>query len=245
MTPLMTVGTSRVVSHPPQPSLAHGCASLAPNPPLRRAFAETSPFVRRSLVTPRRATPLHWTRDPRPTEVTDAAPRPQRRRPARLRRHHRRAAAEPELRLQGLFCNAEDQLDRVLALMGRGLDPQRATAAENRDAVVCTYVDRLRFVLRDPVRLGEDRRFVPTVKYEATPDRRRRRRRAAAGVAAGAALLRDAAADRRDPGRAAPLRLSRTSAGSPTPAGAAGPRPPRSRRSGRSARRRCCRSGRC
>ena len=78
------------------------------------------------------------------------------------------AAAEPELRLQGLFCNAEDQLDRVLGLMGRGLDPQRATAAENRDAVVCTYVDRLRFVLRDPVRLGEDRRFVPTVKYEAT-----------------------------------------------------------------------------
>jgi hypothetical protein len=78
------------------------------------------------------------------------------------------AAAEPELRLQGLFCNAEDQLDRVLGLMGRGLDPQRATAAENRDAVVCTYVDRLRFVLRDPVRLAEDHHFVPTVKYEAT-----------------------------------------------------------------------------
>jgi hypothetical protein len=36
-----------------------------------------------------------------------------------------------ELQLHGMFRNAEDQLDRALALMGRGVDPQ--LAAELRE----------------------------------------------------------------------------------------------------------------
>jgi hypothetical protein len=63
-------------------------------------------------------------------------------------------AAEPELRLQGLFCNAEDQLDRAIVRMGRGLDPHLAAELENRDAVACTWVDRLHYLVRHPVRVG-------------------------------------------------------------------------------------------
>ena len=64
------------------------------------------------------------------------------------------SAAAQELRLQGLFCNAEDQLDRALARMGRGLDPHLAAEIENRDSVACTYVDRLHYLVRHPVRVG-------------------------------------------------------------------------------------------
>jgi len=78
------------------------------------------------------------------------------------------APASQELRLQGLFCNAEDQLDRALARIGHGLDPHLAAELENRDGVVCTYVDRLHYLVRHPVRVGENRSFVPTVTYEAT-----------------------------------------------------------------------------
>jgi hypothetical protein len=78
------------------------------------------------------------------------------------------AVAGEDLRLQGLFCNAEDQIDRTLARMGHGLDPHRAVDLENREAVVCTYVDRLHYLVRNPVSLGADRSFVPTLKYEAS-----------------------------------------------------------------------------
>ena len=70
-------------------------------------------------------------------------------------------AAEPELRLQGLFCNGEDQLDRALARIGRGLDPRLAAELENRDGVACTWVDRLHYLVRHPVRVG-------SVQYEAS-----------------------------------------------------------------------------
>jgi hypothetical protein len=70
-------------------------------------------------------------------------------------------AAGQELRLQGLFCNAEDQLDRALARIGGGLDPRLAAELENRDAVACTWVDRLHYLVRHPVRVG-------AVRYEAT-----------------------------------------------------------------------------
>jgi hypothetical protein len=70
-------------------------------------------------------------------------------------------SAAQELRLQGLFCNEEEQLDRALARMGDGLDPQLAAELENRDAVACTWVDRLHYRVRHPVRIG-------AVKYEAS-----------------------------------------------------------------------------
>jgi hypothetical protein len=70
-------------------------------------------------------------------------------------------AAGQELRLQGLFCNAEDQLDRALARMSHGLDPRLAAELENREAVVCTWVDRLHYLVRHPVKVG-------AVKYEAS-----------------------------------------------------------------------------
>jgi hypothetical protein len=70
-------------------------------------------------------------------------------------------AAGQELRLQGLFCNTKAQLDRALARMGSGLDPHLAAEIENRDAVSCTYVDRLHYLVRHPVRVG-------AVKYEAS-----------------------------------------------------------------------------
>jgi hypothetical protein len=70
-------------------------------------------------------------------------------------------AAGQELRLQGLFCNAEDQLDRAVARIGRGLDPRLAAELENRGAVSCTWVDRLHYVVRHPVRIG-------AVRYEAS-----------------------------------------------------------------------------
>ena len=107
-------------------------------------------------------------------------------------------AAEPELRLQGLFCNAEDQLDRALARIGRGLDPHLAAELENRDVVACTWVDRLHYLVRHPVRVG-------SVTVRGEPDRRGRRRRGAAGLAAGPGVLRDPRADRRRHGRAADL----------------------------------------
>jgi hypothetical protein len=78
------------------------------------------------------------------------------------------ASAEPALRLQGLFCNAEEQVDRTLGHIGLGVEPHLAVELENRDAVVCTYVDRVHYLLRHPVVLGGTAGFVPAVKYEAT-----------------------------------------------------------------------------
>ena len=66
-------------------------------------------------------------------------------------------AAAQELRLQGLFCNAEDQLDRALERIGHGLAPALAAESENRTSMSCTYVDRLHYLLRHPVRLGASR----------------------------------------------------------------------------------------
>jgi hypothetical protein len=63
-------------------------------------------------------------------------------------------ADEPALHLQGLFCNAEAQVEAALANIARGWSPAAAAERLNRDAVVCTYVDRLHFVVADPVIVG-------------------------------------------------------------------------------------------
>src|SRR5262245_40687601 len=57
--------------------------------------------------------------------------------------------------LQGLFCNAAEQIDEALNHMRRGLSPQSAVVLTNRDAVVCTFVDLLHYVIDRPVVIKE------------------------------------------------------------------------------------------
>jgi hypothetical protein len=71
-------------------------------------------------------------------------------------------------RLQGLFCNSEQQIDETLAHMSRGLAPRAAVALTNVDAVVCTFVDLLHYVVDRPVVIKEIRGTVPFFKYEGT-----------------------------------------------------------------------------
>jgi hypothetical protein len=85
-------------------------------------------------------------------------------------------AAGEAHRLQGLFCNTEAQLDRALAAVAAGLTPTRAAELANRDAVACTHVDRLHYLIEQPVALGEG--AVAPVRY----------RGALTGVLVGGAL---------------------------------------------------------
>lgn len=66
-------------------------------------------------------------------------------------------------RLQGLFCSTEAQIDRALAAIATGVSPRRAADLANRDAVVCTYVDRIEYLIARPVALGDAAQ--PMVKY--------------------------------------------------------------------------------
>jgi hypothetical protein len=58
-------------------------------------------------------------------------------------------------RLQGLFCNTEAQIDRAREEMAKGRHPRSVAERLNRDAVVCTYVDRLHFLIVGARLLGE------------------------------------------------------------------------------------------
>jgi hypothetical protein len=73
------------------------------------------------------------------------------------------ASAQDPRPLQGLFCNTEAQIDRALADIAAGLSPGRAADRANREAVVCTHVDRRHFMIAAPVVLGDD--AVPLVKH--------------------------------------------------------------------------------
>ena len=68
--------------------------------------------------------------------------------------------------LQGLFCNSEEQLDRTLAFVGQRLAPRTAVALANDDAVVCTFVDVLRYVVDEPVLIDEIHLGAPVFKYQ-------------------------------------------------------------------------------
>jgi hypothetical protein len=57
--------------------------------------------------------------------------------------------------LQGLFCNAEAQIDQVLTDIAAGIPLRRAAAIANRDAVVCTYVDSIKYLIANPVALSD------------------------------------------------------------------------------------------
>src|SRR5690242_13242004 len=66
-------------------------------------------------------------------------------------------ANAPTHALQGLFCNAAEQIDDALSHMREGLSPQAAVRLINGDEVVCTFVDSLRYVIDRPVIVQEIR----------------------------------------------------------------------------------------
>ncbi|MFZ5672873.1 MAG: hypothetical protein ACOZAM_07905 [Pseudomonadota bacterium] len=68
--------------------------------------------------------------------------------------------------LQGLFCNTAEQIDEALTHMRRGLSPRSAVELANRDAVVCTFVDVLHYVVDRPVVIKEIRGSPPMFKYQ-------------------------------------------------------------------------------
>ncbi len=73
------------------------------------------------------------------------------------------APADEVQRLQGLFCSTEAQIDRALADIAAGVSPRRAADLANRDAPVCTYIDRIAYLIARPVALGDA--ALPLVKY--------------------------------------------------------------------------------
>ena len=66
-------------------------------------------------------------------------------------------ADDARLRLQGLFCNTEDQLDGALANFDRVRSFTAAAEIANVDEVVCTYVDALHYLIDAPVEIAGDR----------------------------------------------------------------------------------------
>jgi hypothetical protein len=71
-------------------------------------------------------------------------------------------------RLQGVFCNTEEQVDATLDHMRQALTPRMAVALTNADAVVCNFVDLLHYVVDRPVLIKEIRGRITFFKYEGT-----------------------------------------------------------------------------
>jgi hypothetical protein len=83
--------------------------------------------------------------------------------------HGGKALAKPSTRaLQGLFCNAAEQIDDALTHMRGGLSPRAAVGLVNRGEVVCTFVDVLRYLVDRPAVIQEIRGAFPLFKYEGT-----------------------------------------------------------------------------
>ena len=70
--------------------------------------------------------------------------------------------------LQGLFCNSAEQIDETVTHMRKGLSPRAAVELVNREAVVCTFVDLLRYVVDRPVVIRQIPGSFPLFKYEGT-----------------------------------------------------------------------------
>ena len=77
-------------------------------------------------------------------------------------------AISPTRALQGLFCNASEQIDDALSHVREGLSPREAVGLVNHDEVVCTFVDMLHYVVDRPVVIQEIRGSFPLFKYEGT-----------------------------------------------------------------------------
>jgi hypothetical protein len=86
--------------------------------------------------------------------------------------HQRSPAIRPGsgagLALQGLFCNSAAQIDETVTHMRKGLSPRASVELVNREAVVCTFVDLLRYVVDRPVVIKEIPGSFPLFKYEGT-----------------------------------------------------------------------------
>jgi hypothetical protein len=72
------------------------------------------------------------------------------------------------LALQGLFCNSPEQIDETVTHMRNGLSPRAAVELVNREAVVCTFVDLLHYVVDRPVLIKEIPDSFSLFKYEGT-----------------------------------------------------------------------------
>jgi hypothetical protein len=80
-------------------------------------------------------------------------------------------AASPEISthaLQGLFCNSAEQIDDTVAHIRKGISPRAAVELVNHDAVVCTFVDLLRYIVDRPVVINEMPGSFPLFKHEGT-----------------------------------------------------------------------------
>ncbi len=76
-------------------------------------------------------------------------------------------AEGPRHVLRGLFCNTEHQLEQTLADPRWGNAPRLAVEITNITGVVCTYVDRLHYVVLQPAVVGRANGYGPLM-YEAT-----------------------------------------------------------------------------
>lgn len=74
---------------------------------------------------------------------------------------------EPNPSLQGLFCNTQEQIDETLKHVDLGLSPRAAAELLNKSEIVCTYVDRLYYVVKHPIKVGAHRGRLSVFKYEA------------------------------------------------------------------------------
>jgi hypothetical protein len=68
--------------------------------------------------------------------------------------------------LQGLFCNSAELIDETVAHIRTGLSPRAAVELVNLEAVVCTFVDLLRYIVDRPVVIKEFPGSFPLFKYE-------------------------------------------------------------------------------
>ena len=69
--------------------------------------------------------------------------------------------------LQGLFCNTQEQIDETLKHIDLGLSPRAAAELSNKGEIGCTYVDRLFYVVKHPIKVGAHRGRLSVFKYEA------------------------------------------------------------------------------
>jgi hypothetical protein len=76
-------------------------------------------------------------------------------------------AQDRPLRLQGLFCNTEQQIDSALGFMSQGLNPRVAAAFTNKNNVVCTYADLLHYVVEHPMEIWQNKSAIAATKYKA------------------------------------------------------------------------------
>lgn len=69
--------------------------------------------------------------------------------------------------LQGLFCNTEAQIDGSLEFMSKGLSPLLAAEMVNQETVSCVLVDKVRYMVAQPMRLGKSIGGFGLFKYQA------------------------------------------------------------------------------